>query len=434
VVLLGTFKNIFKVSELRKKIFFVLGALFIYRIGSIIPVLGVNVQALAEYMQQSTNLGSLFSYLDTFSGSALGKCTLFALGISPYITSSIMMQLLGMTMPSLEALLKEGEYGRKVINQYTRYLTLVLSILYASSYAAILESQGLVLMGGFGFRIPFILSLTAGAMFVMWLGEQISIYGIGNGASVIIFAGIVARFPDYVIKTINHVQDGNIGLFTACAVWAFLIAIMAIVVYVEKGERKIPVQYARRVIGNRVYGAQSTFIPFKINAVGVMPVIFASSILQLPMYIFGMLASYFPALKFLSESYTVGGALYNLLTFILILFFTYFYTALVFDPNKLAQDMKKSGGFILGLRPGKKTAEYLDYLLNRLGLIGALYLAFLAILPNLLPSVVSMPFYIGGTSLLIVVGVALEFSSQIEAYLIEHKYEGFLVSGKLKAR
>ena len=434
MVLLGTFKNIFRVSELRRKLFFVLGVLVVYRIGSILPVLGVNVQALAAYMQQATNLGTMFSYLDTFSGSAFGKCTLFALGISPYITASIMMQLLGMTVPSLEQLLKEGEFGRKVFNQYTRYLTLGLSLVYATSYAAFLESQGLALSGGFGFRIPFILSLTAGALFVMWLGEQISVYGIGNGASVIIFAGIVARFPDYIVKTYSYVEMGTLGLVTALLIWAFFLLIMACVVYVEKGERKIPVQYARRVVGNKIYAAQSTYIPFKVNAVGVMPVIFASSMLQMPMYIIGMLASYFPALKFLPERFAVGGAMYNVLTFALILFFTYFYTALIFDPNKLAQDMKKSGGFILGLRPGKKTADFFDYILNRLGLIGALYLAFLAILPNLLPAIVTMPFYLGGTSLLIVVGVALEFSSQIEAYLIEHRYEGFLVSGRLKAR
>ncbi|HLB40494.1 MAG TPA: preprotein translocase subunit SecY [Candidatus Babeliales bacterium] len=419
---------------MRRKLFFVLGVLVVYRIGSILPVLGVNVQALAAYMQQATNLGTMFSYLDTFSGSAFGKCTLFALGISPYITASIMMQLLGMTVPSLEQLLKEGEFGRKVFNQYTRYLTLGLSLVYATSYAAFLESQGLALSGGFGFRIPFILSLTAGALFVMWLGEQISVYGIGNGASVIIFAGIVARFPDYIVKTYSYVEMGTLGLVTALLIWAFFLLIMACVVYVEKGERKIPVQYARRVVGNKIYAAQSTYIPFKVNAVGVMPVIFASSMLQMPMYIIGMLASYFPALKFLPERFAVGGAMYNVLTFALILFFTYFYTALIFDPNKLAQDMKKSGGFILGLRPGKKTADFFDYILNRLGLIGALYLAFLAILPNLLPAIVTMPFYLGGTSLLIVVGVALEFSSQIEAYLIEHRYEGFLVSGRLKAR
>ncbi len=432
MILFRSFSNIFKVAELRKKLFFVIGTLVIYRLGSIIPVLGVNVQALAEYMKQATNLGMMFSYLDTFSGSALGRCTLFALGISPYITASIMMQLLGMTIPKLEQLLKEGEFGRKIFNQYTRYLTLGLSIVYATSYAAFLESQGLALVGGFGFRIPFILSLTAGAMFVMWLGEQISIYGIGNGASVIIFAGIVARFPDYVERMARDVNAGITNIFWALFILLFFLAVMACVVYFEKGERKIPVQYARRVVGNKIYGAQSTFIPFKINAVGVMPVIFASSMLQMPMYIIGMIASYFPALKYLPEKFAVGGILYNVVTFILIMFFTFFYTAIMFDPNKLADDMKKSGGFIPGLRPGKKTADFFNYLLNRLGLMGALYLASLAIIPNLLYAMVKMPFYLGGTSLLIVVGVALEFSSQIEAYLIEHRYEGFLTSGKLK--
>lgn len=434
MILFKSFKNIFLISELRKKLFFTLGVLVIERLGTFIPVIGVNVPLLGEYMKQATNLGMLFSYLDTFSGSALGKCTLFALGISPYITSSIMMQLLGMSIPSLEQLLKEGEYGRKVVNQYTRYLTLVLSVFYSFSYALFLENANLVLTPGFGFYITFVLSLTAGSLFVMWLGEQISLYGIGNGASMIIFAGIVSRFPDYIARTISYVQLGTISIFAALMILVVFIAIIACVVFLEKGERKIPVQYARRIIGNKVYGGQSSYIPFKINTAGVMPVIFASSILQIPLSIIGMLSTRFASLKFLSEMFAMGGALFNTLQFVLIIFFTFFYTALIFNPDELADNIKKNGGFVPGLRPGKKTAQFFDYILTRIGLVGAVYLATLSIIPNLLHSVISMPFYIGGTSLLICVGVALETFSQIESYLIEHKYEGFLGSGKLKSR
>jgi len=434
VILFKSFKNIFLISELRKKIFFTLGVLIIDRLGTYIPVLGVNVPLLGEYMKQATNLGAFFSYLDTFSGSALGKCTLFALGISPYITASIMMQLLGMSIPSLEQLLKEGEFGRKVINQYTRYLTLGLSIFYSFSYALFLESQGLALTPGWAFRIMFVISLSAGAMFVMWLGEQISLFGIGNGASMIIFAGIVSRFPEHVARTIYSIELGTISSFTALLILFIFILIVACVVFLEKGERKIPVQYARRIMGNKIYGGQSTFIPFKINTAGVMPVIFASALLQIPLSVVAMLSTRFTSLKFLSEAFTVGGALFNSLEFILIIFFTFFYTALIFNPDELADNMKKNGGFIPGIRPGKSTAQFFDYILTRIGLVGALYLATLSIIPNIITPILKMPFYLGGTSLLICVGVALETFSQIEAYLIEHRYEGFLASGKLKNR
>lgn len=432
MILFKSFKNIFLISELRKKLFFTLGVLIIDRLGTYIPIAGVNVPLLGEYMKQATNLGMLFSYLDTFSGSALGKCTLFALGISPYITASIMMQLLGMSIPSLEQLLKEGEYGRKVVNQYTRYLTLGLSIFYSLSYALFLESQGLALIPGWGFRFMFVVSLTAGAMFVMWLGEQISLYGIGNGASMIIFAGIVSRFPDYVSRTIRYVDMGTLSSISAFLILIIFIAIVACVVFLEKGERKIPVQYARRIIGNKVYGGQSSYIPFKINTAGVMPVIFASAVLQIPMSIIGMLSTRFPSLKFLSETFNIGGALFNSLEFVLIIFFTFFYTALIFNPDELADNLKKNGGFIPAIRPGKKTAQFFDYILTRIGLVGAIYLAVLSIVPNILHSIINMPFYIGGTGLLICVGVALETFSQIESYLIEHRYEGFLTTGKIK--
>jgi len=432
VILLRSFKNIFLVSELRKKILFTLGVLIIDRLGTYIPVGGVNLSLLNDYLGQASVMGSIFNYIDLLSGGALGKCTLFALGISPYITASIMMQLLSMSIPSLEQLSKEGELGRKVINQYTRYLTLGLAMFWSFSYALLLEGQGFALTPGWGFRLSFVITLAAGSLFVMWLGEQISLRGIGNGASMIIFAGIVAKFPSYVNRMIDAVQQGNMSFIVAILVGLMFLFIIACIVYLEKGERKIPVQYARRVVGRRVYGGQSSYIPFKINTVGVMPVIFASTFLQLPMTILGALASRINALSFIKEIMTPTGVLFNSIEFVLIIFFTYFYTALIFNPVELADNLKKSGGFIPGIRPGKSTAEYFDYILNRIGLVGAIYLAILAIAPNFITYLASIPFYMGGTSLLIVVGVALETSSQAESYLIEHNYEGFLTTGKVK--
>jgi preprotein translocase subunit SecY len=422
----------FFISDLRKKLFFTLGVLIVDRLGAYIPVAGINVSKLSTFLEQSKNLGNFFSYIDTLSGGALGSCTLFALGISPYITASIAMQLLGMSIPKLEALMKEGEYGKKVINQYTRYLALGLSIFWSFSYSMLLESQGLVLTPGWGFRISFILSLAAGSMFIMWLGEQISMFGLGNGASIIIFAGIIARFPSHVMKTLLSVQSGYLNPLIAIFIAVAFLAIIGCIVFLEKGERKIPVQYARRMVGRRVYGAQSTFIPFKINTVGVMPVIFASTFLQLPLALIGMLANRLPSLAFLADIVSPKGAFFNILEFGLIIFFTYFYTALVFNPDELADNLRKGGGFIPGVRPGKSTAKFFDYILNRIGLVGAVYLATLAIIPNIMIYGLDIPFYMGGTALLIVVGVALETSSQVESYLIEHNYEGFLSTGRVR--
>lgn len=434
MVLLKNFKNIFLIPELTKKLLFTLAVLVVYRIGTFIPVIGINVPLLADYMKRMDAVGGLLSYLDTFSGGALQQSTLFALGIAPYITASIMMQMLSMTVPYLEQLMKEGEYGKKVINQYTRYLAFALSIGYSLGYATYLENAGLVLNPGFAFKALFVMSLTVGSMFVMWLGDQISLMGIGNGSSLIIFAGIVSRFPEYIIRTIHWVQIGNISLIMALIIGIIFAVLTACIVFLEKGDRKIPVHYARRVIGQRVYGGQSTYIPFKINTAGVMPVIFASSVLNFPLFISSILSQRFEIFKVVAESLRVNGFLYNSLEFVLIVFFTYFYTAMIYNPVELADNMKKSGGFIPGIRPGKQTADFFDYILNRIGLVGALYLAFLALLPNILSNIIAMPFYLGGTSLLIVVGVALETSAQIESYLIEHQYEGFLTTGRVKER
>lgn len=434
MVLLRNFKNIFSIPELRKKILFTLGVLIVNRIGTYIPVIGVNTPLLAEHMKRATAVGGLLSYLDIFSGGALSKCTLFALGIMPYITASIMMQMLSMTIPSLELMMKEGEYGRKVINQYTRYLALGLSVMYSYGYAVYLENANLVLTPGWAFRLLFVLSLTVGCMFVMWLGDQISLFGIGNGSSMIVFTGIVSRFPEYIIKTVGLVSLGSLEIWQALLILAVFIGITACIIFLEKGERKVPVQYARRVVGQRVYGGQSTYIPFKINTAGIMPVIFASSVLQLPATLAVMLSTRGEIFRKFAEMIAPGALLFNVLEFILIVFFSFFYTALVFNPEELAENIKKGGGYILGIRPGKKTAEFFNYILTRIGLVGAVYLALLALLPNIMYALFRMPFYLGGTSLLIVVGVALEVSAQIESYLIEHRYEGFLTTGRLKSR
>ena len=425
MIQLRSFKSIFLLPELRNKILFTLGVLIVDRLGSYIPVPGVDVGKLSDYLSQASLLGSFFNYLDTFSGAALGRCTIFALGISPYITSSIAMQLLSLSFPSLQALTKEGDYGRKIIDQYTRYLTLGLAVLYSTSYALGLQSAGIVLNPGFGFIISFILTMSAGSMFVMWLGEQISLYGIGNGASMIIFAGIASRFPGYVFRTIKAVDMGSISIFTAFLILAIFLIITCCIVYLEKGERKIPVQYARRVVNNRVFGTQSSYIPFKINTVGVMPVIFASAMLQMPMSLINWLSTKYISLAFLAQWFAFSGFLFNATEFVLIIFFTFVYTTLLFNPDERAEEMKKNGAFIPGVRPGSSTSRYIETILNRIGLIGAIYLAALSIIPNIMIGFINMPFYLGGTALLIAVGVALELSNQIESYLLEHKYEGF---------
>ncbi len=434
MVLLSNFINIFYIPELRKKVLFTLGILIVYRIGAHIPVIGLDITALQHMIEQATTLGGIFKYIDLFSGGMLEKGTLFALGIMPYITASIMMQMLSITVPSFEQLQKEGEYGRKIINQYTRYLTLGVAIAQSIGLALILERNNLVLTPGWGFRIMLVLSLTVGSLFVMWLGEQISLFGLGNGSSMLIFANIVARLPDDALKSFYQVQQGLMNGYLTIALVFLFILIAACIVFLEKGERKIPVQYTRRIVGQRVYGGQSTYIPFKINVPGVMPVIFASAVLNIPMFISAALAEKLTIFKWISESMVPTGALYNVIEFVLIIAFSFVFTALFYNPDELAENMKKSGGFIPGKRPGRQTAEFFNFILTRIGLVGAFYLAALALLPNILRMFVQMPFNLGGTSLLIVVGVALDTAAQIESYLIEHRYEGFLTGGRMKMR
>lgn len=434
MVLLKNFINIFNVPELRKKVLFTFVVLIVYRLGSQIPAVGINIESLSQLVDQARGLGGLFAYLDLFSGGSLSHCTIFALGIMPYITSSIMMQMLGMTIPSLEQLLKEGEYGRKIVNQYTRYLAFAVAIFQSLSYAYLLERSNLAIHPGWGFRLTFIFSLTICSMFVMWLGEQISLFGIGNGSSMIIFAGIVSRLPVDINRLWYEVSQGFLDWWIAALVLLIFVAITGCIVFLERGERKIPVQYARRVVGQRVYGGQSTYIPFKINTPGVMPVIFAGAILNIPRFIAATLSSRFAFCQWLNEVLYPTTTTSLILDFFLIIFFSFFYTALVFNPEELADNIKKSGGFVPGIRPGRKTAEFFNYILTRIGLIGAIYLALLAIAPTIMTRTLGVAISMGGTSMLIMVGVGLETAAQIESYLIEHRYEGFLSSGRMQGR
>ncbi len=434
VVLLHSFKNIFLVEELRRKLLFTLGIFAVYRFGVHVPIPGIDTMALKSFFSGGAGL---LEYLNLFSGGALQNCSIFLLGVSPYISASIIMQVLGVVHPSLEQLQKEGEYGRKIINQYTRYLTLVLSVVQGFGFATYLEnqSQQIVISPGWGFRLTAILILSVGALFVMWLGEQITAHGLGNGSSMIIFAGIVTRLPHTVIKIIENIRMGQGDLLLTAILILFALAVIACIIFLEKGERKIPIQYAKRVVGNKLYGGQSSYIPFKLNPAGVVPVIFASAILSLPVMLINLIASRFPSVQNVMLQWFVPGALlYSILNAGLIIFCAFLYTSIIFNPVELADNIRKSGGFIPGIRPGKKTAEFFDYLLTRIGFPGAVYLALLAILPSVLKQTFSFPSMFDGVSLLILVGVALDTSAQMEAHLIERKYEGFLSTGRLKAR
>jgi len=438
VIAFRNFLNIFSIPELVRKLSFTLVVLAVFRLGNVVPVFGINTEALAALMaKKSSLLGGLFSFLDLFSGGNLKGWSIFALGITPYISASIVMQLLSLSVPSLEQKMKEGEYGRKVINQYTRYLALGVALFQSASFALMAEKNNLALVPGWGFRLSSIFLLTVGAMFCMWLAEQISLHGLGNGSSMLIFAGIVARFPADIIAMIGSIQTGLIGIGLATILVIIIALIVCTIIYLEKGERRIPVQYTRRIVGNRVYGGQGAFIPFRINNAGVLPVIYSQGVLQLPYMLATFLGARFVIFNYVAESLAPTGLLYNVLDFLLIIAFSFLYMTIQFNPDELAENMKKSGGFIPGLRPGKKTAEFFSYLLGRIGLVGAMYLAGLAIVPNIVYKIFSLPFYLSalsGTGLLILVGVALELAAQIEAYLLENRYRGFLTVGRFKSR
>lgn len=435
MVQLHNFKNIFLVSELRRKLAFTFGMFAVFRFGAHISVPGIDVVTLYSRFD-SGFVGSLLSYLDLFSGGALKMFSIFSLGVSPYISASIMMQLLTIMVPTLEALSKEGEYGRSVINQYTRYLTFVIALVQSVGLATWMEHQpGLVVAPGWGFRLTTVLIISVGSLFVMWLGEQINAHGLGNGSSMIIFAGIVTAFPGAILKLWENFQMGQISIFLIALLVVILVSFIMCIIFLERGERKVPVQYAKRVVGNKVYGGQSSYIPLKINPAGVVPVIFSSSILGMPVAIAGLFAYRWPVITaVITDYFGRESALYNVLNAGLIVFFTYFYTAIIFNPVELAENIRKSGGFIPGIRPGKNTSEFFDYLLTRIGFPGATYLACLAILPSIIKNFINFPVFFSGVSLLIVVGVALDTSAQIESHLIERRYEGFLSGGRLKGR
>jgi len=435
IVLLHNFKNIFLVAELRKKLAYTLAILAVFRFGAHVPIPGIDVVAMQNLF--NTNMaGGLLGYFDLFSGGALRNFAIFALGMSPYITASIMMQLLTIMIPSLESLSKEGESGRKQINQYTRYLALGLGVVQSFTTIAFIErTPGIVVAPGWGFRLMTILILSVGSLLLMWLGEQINAHGIGNGSSMIIFAGIVAGLPSAVFKVLENLQMGQTDIFVVGLLVLLSLAIVACVVFLERGERKVPVQYAKRVVGQKVYGGQSSYIPLKLNPSGVVPVIFSQAILAMPFTIVGLFAARWPEInRIVNDWFNGGTVLYNLLNAGLIIFFAFFYTAIIFNPVEMADNIRKSGGFIPGIRPGKKTAEFFDYLLTRVGFPGAVYLALLTIVPGLLRNFISFPVMFSGVSLLIVIGVALDTSAQIESHLIERRYEGFLSSGRLKGR
>jgi preprotein translocase subunit SecY len=461
-MLAESLKNIFSVSDLRKRVLFTLGLLAIYRVGGHIPTPGVNSEALALMADQASN--TMFGLYDMFSGKNLSQMTIFALGIMPYISASIILQLLTVVWPYLERLSKEGELGRRKITQYTRYGTILLAVIQAFGIALYLEHQTniagglpLVYSSGWGFRLMTVITLTTGTAFIMWLGEQITERGIGNGMSLIIYAGIVVNFPHAVLSTLEQMRLGQMGIIRVLILVVLMIGVVAAIIFVERGHRRVTVQYAKRVVGRRMYGGSSTHIPLKVNTGGVIPVIFASSILAFPMTMQGM-TSEGSFMRRAIDQINYGMPLHNLLYLVGIIFFCYFYTAIIFNPDDVAENMRKYGGFIPGIRPGKRTAEYIDTILTRITLVGAVYLSLVALLPQFLISgfkVAPIPFigptldtylprfitegmnvqfFFGGTSLLIIVGVAMDTVQQVESQLIMRHYDGFMKKTRIRGR
>jgi len=432
------FGNIFKIPELKKRILYTLGLLIVYRIGVHVPTPGIDAVALASFFAQAK--GTLLGLFDMFSGGALERLSVFALGIMPYISASIILQLLTVTIPHLERLSKEGEQGRKKITQYTRYGTILLSVIQGFGISIGLEKMAspggapVVILPGWGFRLMTVMTLTAGTAFIMWLGEQITERGIGNGISLIIFAGIVARMPTATGNTFRLLSTGEMGLFAILILVVLMVLVIAFIIYMEQGQRRISVQYAKRVVGRKMYGGQSTHLPLKVNTSGVIPPIFASSIIMFP----ATLASFFaiPWMQRAAAAMRPGNLAYEALYIGFIFFFCYFYTAITFNPADVADNMKKQGGYIPGIRPGKRTADYIDRVLTRITLGGAIYVSAVCVLPSVLMTKFNVPFYFGGTALLIVVGVAIDTIQQIESHMLTRHYEGFLKKGgaRMKGR
>ncbi len=458
--MIESFRNIFAIPDLRKRVLFTFGLLGVYRIGCHIPSPGVDPNALLEFM--NAQQGGLLGFVNTFTGGSLQKIAVFALGIMPYITASIILQLLTVVWPYLEKLSKEGELGRRKITQWTRYGTVLISIIQGTGIAIWLEKMSapggapLVPVPGWGFRLLTVLTLTTGTAFIMWLGEQISERGIGNGISLIIFAGIVVGLVPAVGTTIDLVQKGNLSAIILIPLLVFMVLVVAFIVYMERAQRRIPVQYAKRVVGRKVYGGQSTYLPLRVNTGGVIPVIFASSVVTVPTVVANMIQN--EGVQRVANYMSYGQPIYYLLQVLAIIFFSYFYVSIIFNPADLADNMRKYGGFIPGIRPGKRTAEYIDRILTRLNLVGALYLSAVTVLPEFLltgihvagipylgPKIagyfpewftqgMGIQFYFGGTSLLIVVGVAMDTIQQIESQLVMRNYEGFMKRGRIRGR
>jgi preprotein translocase subunit SecY len=424
------------IPELRRRILFTLIMLAVYRMGVQIPTPGINGEALSAFFTQ--NAGTLFGMFNMFSGGALENFSIFALGIMPYISASIIIQLLTVVIPQLEALKKEGASGNRKITQYTRYGTVFLSIIQGTFIAVGLEGmtgpagQAIVLEPGLQFKLMTMLTLTSGTAFIMWLGEQMTERGIGNGISLIIFAGIVARGPAAIVNSIQLVKAGEISLFFVPFLVLFMLAVVATIVFFETSQRRIPIQYAKRVVGRKVYGGQSSHLPLKINISGVIPPIFASSIMMFPATIGSFIQ--IDWVQRASAAMSPGTVYYYVCYIGMIVFFCFFYTAVTFKPDDVAENLKKNGGFIPGIRPGKKTAEFIDKVLTRLTVVGAIYLSTVCVLPTILIAQFNIPFYFGGTALLIVVGVGIDTISQIESHLHMRNYEGFMKQGRIKGR
>jgi preprotein translocase subunit SecY len=430
------FQNAGKIPELRRRIFFTLAMLAVYRVGVHIPTPGIDRVALASFFDRVKD--TMFGLFNLFSGGALEQFSVFSLGIMPYISASIILQLLTVVFPYLERLSKEGEAGRRKITQYTRYGTVVLSIIQGVMIAAGMEAargaggEPIVLVPGWGFRLMTVVTLTSGTAFIMWLGEQITERGIGNGISLIIFAGIVARLPSAITSTYQFMVEAELQLLVVLLVTAIVVVVVGVVIFMERGQRRIPVQYAKRVVGRKMYGGQSSHLPLKINTAGVIPPIFASSILIFPATIAQFVQH--PWAQTAAGYLAPGQWLHDALYVAFIVFFCYFYTAVVFNPVDVSENMKKFGGYIPGIRPGQKTAEFIDRVLSRITLGGAIYISAVALLPTMLIRQFNVPFYFGGTALLIVVGVAMDTVAQVETHMITRNYEGFMKRGRLRGR
>lgn len=420
--MLETIRNLFKIPDLKKRLLFTLGMLVVVRLGSHLPLPGVNKEALTNLFAQ----GGIMGFFDLFVGGALSRFSVFALGIMPYINASIIMQLLTAVIPTLEQWAKEGEDGRDKITKITRYSTVFLAIVQAFGISVWLQNMGVLMISGFSFKFLLLITLTAGTCFLMWLGEQITDFGIGNGISIIIFAGIIAQIPSELAQTIKLLQVGEISIISLLSLIIIGIIVVGGVIAIQQGQRRIPVQYAKRVIGRKMYGGQSTHIPLRVNQAGVIPIIFASAFLLFP----ATIAQFFQNITFMKSmaaALSPGQPLYLVLYSILIILSTFFYSAITFNPINLADNMKKYGGFIPGIRPGKNTSVFIDHIMTRITLSGAIFLTIIAILPNILIKITGITtFYFGGTSILIMVGVALETVQQIESHLLMRHYEGFI--------